>query len=312
MVMAENKEKKPRYSLKTAGFNALVQADYASMDFVKDGLVLGTVGSLVASGGCGKSFKALEDAVLIASGANGTKSGGVLYMPAEDPLEEIGKRLQAIASAFAMNAEERENAEKNLKIWPLLGASPDLLEKSEDSRPLVDAICDIAKTYENPLRIIFFDTLRRFSYADENDGGQMSKVLAAMELICKRIGCCCFFLHHASKSAALNGMMSMQQAARGSSVLTDNIRYQEYLRAMTDEEAEKLGEIGKSGSASVAIGGDRGRFVEWGVSKQNYGFPVAPVWLRRNDNGVLMPVELGPVEKAKNGNGGGKRHDAEF
>lgn len=290
-------KKKDRYNTKTVeGFKKLHDANYEAMEFVKNGLVLGTVGSLVAAGGAGKSFKALQDGIAIATG-HGLKKGGVLYLPAEDPIDEIGKRLQAIAKAYKLTEQEQEEAEKNFKVWPLLGDSPDLLEKTEDSQPLVDAICNIAKTYKNdPLRIIYFDTLRRFSYADENDGGQMTKVLASMELICKRAGCSCFFLHHASKAAALNGQMAMQQAARGSSVLSDNIRYQEYMCAMSEEQAEKLGEVVK-GKVSCAIGGERGRFVEWGVSKQNYGYPVESIWLKRDSSGVLMPVELAPFEK---------------
>lgn len=297
-----NTTKKARYNLKAiAEYLRLVGADYASMDFVKPGLVLGTLGSLISSGGSGKTYLALENGMLIAIG-RGFKKGGVLYLPAEDPIEEIGKRLQAIEKAFNLTKVEKEEAAKNFKVWPLLGSSPDLLEQlDDDSRPLVDAICEIAKTFtHDPLRIIIFDTLRRFSYADENDGGQMSKVLSSMEIICKRIGCCCFFLHHASKSAALSGAMETQQAARGSSVLSDNIRYQEFMRGMNDDESERLGEV-VNGRVPAAIGGARNRFIIWGVSKQNYGFPVSSVWYKRNDDGVLMPVQLGLVEKNNNG-----------
>lgn len=302
MIMSKKNE--PRYELNTVtDFKSLHDADYKSMEFVKPGLVRGTVGSLVAAGGVGKSYKALQEAVLIASGhSKSIKKGGVLYLPAEDPIDEIGKRLQAIAKAYKLTEQEKAEAAENLKIWPLLGASPDLLEKTEDSQPLIDAICNIAKTYKNPLRIIYFDTLRRFSYADENDGGQMSKVLACMETICKRINCSCFFLHHASKAAALNGNMAMQQAARGSSVLTDNIRYQEYLAPMTDNEAEKLGEVINSRVPS-AVGGEKSFFIKWGVSKQNYGYPIGERWFKRNRDGVLMPVELDYVEKYEKGNG---------
>jgi hypothetical protein len=32
--------------------------------------------------------------------------------------------------------------------------------------------------------------------------------------------------------------------------------------------------------------------VRTGVSKQNYGPPVAEVWMRRTDGGVLIPAEF--------------------
>lgn len=289
------------------GFEELFNKNYSKMAFLKQGLALGTLGSIVAAGGVGKSMISLQDGLSVATADKESQfmRGGVLYLPAEDHPDEIGKRLQAICKAFNFDERKFELAKKNFKVWPLLGETPDILEKTDkDERPLVDAICSIAKTYEHdPLRLIFFDTLRRFSYADENDGGQMSAVLACMELLCKRLNCCCVFLHHASKGAALNGLMALQQAARGSSVLSDNIRYQEYLRAMTPDEAEELGEM-INGNVKSPIGGERGRFVEWGVSKQNYGRPITPKWLKRNNDGVLMPVNLDAAGKnAKKGGG---------
>lgn len=284
------------YNLKTVtGFRELTARDYSSMDFVFPGFPLGCVGSLVSPGGTGKSFFALQRALEVAIGRD-LKRGGVLYLPAEDHPDEIGKRLQAISRAFELTPQEKDLAGENFILWPLLGEAPDLLEEQKEGRPLLEAISSIASGRaldDDPLRLIIFDTLRRFSYADENDGGAMSKVLSAMETLCKRLSCSCIFLHHTSKSAALNGQVDTQQAARGSSVLTDNIRYQEFLRVMTKEEAEKLCEDG------YPVGEERKKYVEWGVSKQNYGQPVDNLWLKRNDDGVLLPVILEKAESSK-------------
>jgi hypothetical protein len=80
----------------------------------------------------------------------------------------------------------------------------------------------------------------------------------------------------------MNGQGDMQQASRGSSVLVDNIRWQMYLAGASKDEAKTLG-------IDEAM---RGYFVRAGVSKQNYGPPVADVWMRRSDGGVLIPAEL--------------------
>lgn len=307
-------KKKKRYDTKTViGFMDLYKRDYTNMQYVKPGFPKGTVGGLVAAGASGKTYKALQDGVTIASGIgenNGIPMGPVLYLPAEDPIDEVGKRVKVIADDMKLNEKQMENCAKNFKIWSLLGESPDLLEtiETDDSRPLIDAICEIAASFDTPTRLIIFDTLRRFTYCDENDAGAMSKFLSCMEVICKRVGCSCLYLHHATKSAAMNGQLAMQQAARGSSVLSDNIRYQEYLAPMEDADAEKLGELGPGGTPpKVAIGtSNRGQYVRWGVSKQNYGFPVKPIWLKRNKHGVLMPIALGPIPK----NSGRGRNDA--
>lgn len=291
----------------------LVDASYKNIDFTKPGFVHGTVGAIVAAGGVGKTFFALQTAIEIAGGMPAVfttetgeicekelKSGGVLYMFAEDPEIMIGQRVQAIAAAYKTSGateEHQARARKNLQLWPLIGYAPDILQRNKDgSRPLHNAIKKaVDKLFKGiELRLIIFDTLRRFSFADENDGGQMSAVLAGFESLCMSLGCSCMFLHHTSKAAAISGQTSLQQAARGSSVLTDNIRYQEFLSPMSADEANQHGEIGQSG-----VIGEENRqwYVRWGVSKQNYGRPVRDLWLKKNHCGVLMPVEL--EKKAK-------------
>lgn len=287
------------------GFRNLYDRDYDKAEWIRPGFRMGTVGSLVAAGGSSKTMYALQFAMDIAMGCEVDK-GGVLYLPAEDPVEEIGTRIQDIANSAPLSNENLADLEKNFKVWPMLGESPDItaIEEDGEKRPLVDAIIEAAKTNftGEPLRLVIFDTLRRFTYADENDSGQMSNALACMEIICNRTGASCYFLHHASKGAVLNGRAQEQQAARGSSVLTDNIRYQEFLCVMDRETAEKLGECEDGKPPKAAIGADRKSYVLWGVSKQNYGAPVLEQWYKRTETGVLCPVELAPFEKKKNGN----------
>ena len=54
-------------------------------------------------------------------------------------------------------------------------------------------------------------------------------------------------------------------------LLVDNIRWQGYLKTMTETEAEELGVEQER----------RKYFVQFGVSKQNYGAPFEPIWLRK-------------------------------
>ena len=110
----------------------------------------------------------------------------------------------------------------------------------------------------------------------------MAHLVGILEGIARRTGCAIVFLHHASKSAAINGQGDMQQASRGSSVLVDNIRWQMYLAGASKDEAKTL-DIDEE---------LRGYFVRTGVSKQNYGPPVADVWMRRSEGGVLIPAVL--------------------
>nr|CRY95809.1 hypothetical protein [uncultured prokaryote] len=300
----KNKEKETYAIDIIKDLGELVDRSYEDIDFLKPGFVHGTVGAIVAAGGVGKTFFALQTAIEIAGGMPACyvtetgeiqkkelKAGGVLYMYAEDPEVMIGQRVQSIFNIYkTANAvkEHQKLARKNLKLWPLIGKSPDILNKE-----LVSAIEKAASRLftekKIELRLIIFDTLRRFSFADENDGGQMAKVLSTFESLCLKLGCSCLFLHHTSKAAAITGQTSLQQAARGSSVLTDNIRYQEFLAPMTPDEASQYGIVGENG----IIGEDnRQWYVRWGVSKQNYGRPVRDMWLQKSNTGVLIPIEL--------------------
>lgn len=279
-------------------FRQFIESEYDNLDFIWHGFPLGTVGSLVAAGGAGKSFWALQKCLTVALGRAELQRGAVLYLPAEDPVQEIGKRLKTIAKELKFSESDIAIAEKNFHIWSLLGRSPDLLQEDSDLLVFKENLQKALKHLkgDDPFRLIVFDTLRRFHYSDENDGGEMAKVLSIMEQICLEHQVSCLFLHHTSKAAALGGQADVQQASRGSSVLVDNIRYQEFLAPMSKEESEKLQWYCKDRQKFVDITeDDRSYFVRWGVSKQNYGFPVSEQWLFR-ENGVLIPCR---IEKRK-------------
>ena len=293
-------------------FRQFVEKEYDDMPFVWPGFPLGVVGSLIAAGGTGKSFYALQKGLTVALGRDEVTRGGVLYLPAEDPLIEIGKRLKVISKILRFTDEEIEHAVQNFHVWSLLGRSPDLLQEEKNLLVFKENLRMAIETLKGKdrFRLIIFDTLRRFHYSDENDGGAMAKVLSVMEQICQEYQLSCLFLHHTSKAAALGGQADVQQASRGSSVLVDNIRYQEFLAPMSKEEAEKLSWYSTEEEKFLDIEDeDRSYFVRWGVSKQNYGFPVNEVWLTR-ESGVLVPCRIEKRKKNKgsnNGNGNGKK-----
>lgn len=246
------------------------------LDFVLPGLLGGTVGGIVSPGGAGKSMLALELSVLIATGQDISGFGGgvvyptgkVVFLAAEDPADAIKHRLHRLGAH--LNNEQRATFAESFEIVPLMGRQVNIDKR--DSLTFVEAMAD-------GTRLMFLDTLRRFHQREENDSGAMAHVIAVLEGIAQRTKCAMIFLHHASKSAALAGQGDMQQASRGSSVLVDNIRWQAYLAGCSKEEAKRL-----------KIDEDRrGFFVRAGVSKQNYGPPVADHWLERAEGGVLVP-----------------------
>ena len=247
------------------------------MDMVLPGMLSGTVGSIVAQGGAGKSWLALEIAIAVAGGPDLPEigipaHGSVVYLPAEDPSVAVQHRLHALAPHVTPDA--RRAVAAALTIYPLMGRSVDMMQPAWASA--LERVADGA-------RLVVLDTLRRFHIEDENASGPMAQLLGVMEGICERTGTSILFLHHTAKGAALNGAGDVQQASRGSSVLVDNIRGGQWnLSGMTEAEATRYG----------IDGGDRRRFVKLVQAKCNFGPPIADRWLERGPGGVLTPSGL--------------------
>ncbi|MTH66172.1 helicase RepA family protein [Paracoccus shanxieyensis] len=243
------------------------------IDIVLPGMIAGTVGSLVAQGGAGKSWLALEIAVGVAGGPDLAEigipaHGRVVYLPAEDPRSALAHRFHALAGHLAPDA--RRTVSNNLTVLPLMGHQVNIGEAAWADA--LERVCDSA-------RLAIVDTLRRFHIEDENASGPMAQLLGVMEGICERTGASILFLHHTAKGAALNGAGGEQQAARGSSVLVDNIRGGQWnLLGMTETEAERH---------KVD---DRKRFVRLVQAKANFGPPIPDKWLERGAGGVLKPA----------------------
>lgn len=253
-----------------------------SLDFVLPGFLAGTVGALVSPGGVGKSYWSLELALDIAGSVKGASltglnasRGRIVLLSAEDPEDVMGTRLQAIASAAKgrVSFPEGDSDRPLLDHRNCVGLGVDVMDEGWFSQ-----LCEIGKG----ARLIVLDTLRRFHQLDENSTQDMTRVLAQLERLAKETGASVLYLHHTSKAAVLNGQATLQQAARGASVLVDNARWVSYLAVMTEVEARQFG---------VPIG-EYERYVRWNISKQNYGPAQEDHWYKRDEGGVLLPVSL--------------------
>lgn len=261
------------------------QTEPKPRNYILPGLIPGTVGSIVSPGGQGKSVLALMLAHLVAGGVDLLDfgifpMGRVVYLSAEDNEDIIHERLYHIGSK--LDTRQRESCSEWIYAEDLTKVTPDLIngELAGEWRKEVERLASES-------RLLILDTLRSFHSADENNSQAMAVLIGHLRAIAARTGCAIIFLHHSSKALAVSGQGDLQQASRGSSVLTDNIRWQSYLAGMTDEESHKLAE--KDGQA---IGDDRGYYVRFGISKQNYNSPFTEKWFKRGKGGILELVQL--------------------
>jgi RecA-family ATPase len=273
---------------KELNLRAAIEADPNSLpkfDFVLPNFIAGSLGSLISQGGTGKSMLALQIAILISCGVDiGEISpfqppiGKVIFLPAEDPAVSFIHRLNALG-AF-LPSDNREILYKNLTIQPLIGNGPNILEDSWLFR-----LFYLASNH----RLMIIDTFRRFHNEDENNSSIMAIVLNRLERIALATDCAIIFLHHSSKSSAINATADQQQAARGSTVLTDNCRWQSFLVKMSESEAKKYNIEDEN----------RHKYLRFGVSKSNFGEPYQEIWLERQQGGVLKKTTLlSPVNPA--------------
>ena len=265
-----------------------------TLDFIWPGFLAGTVGALVAPGATGKSFWALEAAMAIACSVAGgdlvglapARAGRVVYFAGEDPEVALVRRIHAIGQH--LNQQAREAIAKNLILESIMGKRLNVM----DDRHLVriTEFCEGA-------RLIVLDTLSRIHDRDENSNSDMSRVVATLEHVATNTGASVLYLHHVSKGSAREGQTYQQQAARGASALIDNARWCGFVAKMTEEQAKILSDRSYD---RQPIGNDqRGFFVRFGVSKQNYDATPLDQWYKRHDGGVLVPVELAAVTKER-------------
>jgi RecA-family ATPase len=279
---------------------AMLSAPPPPLDFVFPGLMAGTVASLVSPGGAGKSFLTLELAALVAGGVDAAgltgpdgwdarpKTGKVLYLALEDVPPVLAHRLHDLAAAVGGPAALGKALSGALSL-AAIPAGMDILDAHGLWWEWLDEQAE-------GRRLVVIDTFRLAHQGDENNAGEMARVMSLLGGVAARTGAAILFLHHTSKNAAAEGKVDSQQAARGSSVIVDNARAGFFLQKMTKEESEKLLDVARSTEGYVGEE-NRWRYVRFGVSKSNASMKWPDVWLRREENGVLKVVRVEPLDR---------------
>jgi RecA-family ATPase len=269
------------------------------LDFVLPGLPVRTVGTIVAPGATGKTQLLLQLAVSRCLGLPAL--GGlfpeappesVLFLAAEEQEVVMRQRLHDITNWLVedglfpsrMRSEVVDELHERLRLFPLSGRDVQLL--SEGS--YTDSLKHIGELGFG-CRLVIVDPLRRFHDGDENDSSAMTRLVQGFERIAMDTKAAVLVAHHTNKAATLNGQGEAQGAARGSSALTDGVRWQANLTSMSAKTATELG-------LSVD---DAKYLVRFDISKSNYGQPQSPAWLRRLAGGVLTKTVLPNQRSAK-------------
>jgi hypothetical protein len=265
---------------------------------LKDLVVLGKAGAIIAPGGSSKSQWLLQLAVGVASGLPVAdhweigERGSVLVFFAEDDEDEIHRRIKRITDHLTMTgrANDLQGIEDRLYIFSTIGHNM-LLTKRDASGEvsftgMVNQILKLAEPISD-LKLIVIDPASRFRGGEENSNEDATRFVEALETLAKETGATVMIAHHTNKGSYGPDGEPGQGASRGASALTDGLRWQMNLGRLADKQ---LSSIGASKEQS-------GQYVAATVTKTNYSAFPAPVFLERIDGGYLTAMSAAQAKQ---------------
>lgn len=252
-------------------------------------LPLGKVGMLVAPGGTGKSFLMIQLAVAVATHTlladhwQVDSPGASLILCAEEDDEDLHHRLQdVLASTIAHTPASQQLIEQRVFIKSML-TEDNLMTHANDHGEMVltDYVDRLALTARQipDLKLIIIDPASRFRGGNENAAQDTTRFVEALERLRSATGATVLLVHHTNKGS-MNADEVNQGASRGSSALTDGVRWQMSLSKPTKKQATDAG---------VSIH-NLHQYVLATITKNNGAPPQDPVLLLRGPGGVLGAV----------------------
>jgi RecA-family ATPase len=268
---------------------------------LEDSLPLGRVGLLVADGGTGKGFFALQLGVSVATGVPfldglyevGTR-GKVLMVFGEDDEQTVHHRLYGIAQGLVDPSHRKafdEAITRNLYVLSVCGQDARLTQAVGGNIQAVRAYDDLltfAKGIED-LRLIVIDPISRFFAGDENSAQDGTYFFSLLENLSKETGATVLASHHTNKSSGAGKESIHQHAGRGTSAFADAVRWQMNFARVSGAEWQSLG----------IDPNEVHRYLVGRVVKKNMGPPEDFFHLKRGEHGVLRLAHLKPGRYAE-------------
>ena len=249
-------------------------------------LPLGKVGLVVGAGGVSKTMAGVRLGVSVATGEpwlgvfSVATPGRALLVLGEEEQEEAHRRL--------FNSTQNPGANPapgSIVVMPLAGIPCALLEKDERGNTMETPFLPWFRQYlkansseAEPWRLIYIDPLSRFAGLDaEKDNAEATRFIQAVESIATATGATVILAHHSNKASRAQGGEVTGDSSRGSSALHDGARWVATLAPVPI----------KDDGLREKIGAEAVRFA---VVKSNYALKPEPILLRRDDNGMLVPL----------------------
>lgn len=280
-------------------YPSAVQRGRKERNYILPGLKHKKVGMLVAPGGIGKTW--LTYAIGVGLGLHSPIAGGVwpkagnpyktLLITAEDDCEDLEDRMISMVEWITADRELDMSLDQVLTtLWERFhiiswaNRIPTLITANQVINEEVrKEIVELAKHYD----LVMIDPIARFNQADENISAVGTLIVQVMQSIANEGDCAVLFTHHTNKSSLATGGEEAS-AARGSSALTNGVRWQANMSGMSEEDAKRYGIDER----------ERHQYVRLNLSKVNVIERDYGKWLMRESSGVLRRVDLFPLSSA--------------
>jgi len=205
----------------------------------------------------------------------------VLWLSAEDSIDEIHRRLREYEHAYQITAEERERIITNLDIvtgsWPLVAVQAGTLLPTKAFEWLKGLVA------ERKPDLLVIDPRSQFFAGDENDNTLATRFFALLREMCTAHdgGCTVLATHHVSKANQNN---SDSASGRGASAARDALRC---VLTLTPVPPEKVADIG---------GSNPHNFMQMEVTKSNRGPRTAAPIVFQKVGRALVEVDAAALK----------------
>jgi hypothetical protein len=194
----------------------------------------------VAAGGAGKTSNCIAEALSMTSGLNLTgfqpkQKYNVWMYNAEDPIDELQRRIQACATYYKLRPDDFEG-----RFFLDSGREQEIVIMRDDRKngivtvePLVDAIVEYF--LRNKIDVAIVDPFVKTHGVNENDNGSIDKVLGLWTQIADYTNTAIELIHHTKK---VEGRKVAVDDARGGSAIIGAARSIRALNVMDEKEAQ--------------------------------------------------------------------------
>jgi len=213
-----------------------------------------------------------------------SRPGKVVLVAAEETADEMWRRLHAVVHHLhgtrgcPAPGLLLQLLRDNLHIHTPAGvASPVLMDADGRRTEQVDNLMRAAEG----ARLVILDPARQLHTADENDSTMMNALVGILSSVARKSGAAVLVAHHTNRASSLLGVGDSAGAARGSTALTDAVRWQVNLSRLTREGAKAQGIDPE----------ERNQHLLLDTAKVNYCPSQPSLVLVRGRGGVLRPAD---------------------